>query len=304
MTDHPFISEVVEQQEKLTTMKAFCSSTQEPTTTPSKPIMAELSMTKFSEKRFYKCPCGFGGFHLMSEAPIGEEQTYNPSKVEELANTLTHFIPAVLAIFVMMHMIYGSMVANTAREIFSTYVYIGCCTVLFLVSSTYHFCSFLFGFESKITQFCRKCDYSIIFAFIASSYTPWLLCLDIGAENIVGRVAITIVWMIAVFGVVKHLTNMFPDQNVLFLYLVMGWISVFYVAILLYQMYLGYMVTQLNILWCLIWVMGGGVVYSAGTTLWKLDGILPFAHAIWHLAVVVAAGMHIYAVNRYLMILE
>jgi channel protein (hemolysin III family) len=110
--------------------------------------------------------------------------------------------------------------------------------------------------------------------------------------------------MLALFGVVKHVANIFPTQNVLVLYLAMGWFSLIYMLLVLFHVYSGYVVAKLDIFWSIFWITAGGCIYSAGTLFWKLDGILPFAHAYWHIAVAIAASMHMYAVNKYLMILE
>lgn len=44
----------------------------------------------------------------------------------------------------------------------------------------------------------------------------------------------------------------------------------------------------------------GGVIYVSGVVFFKLDGVVPFAHAIWHLFVGLGASAHYYAINKYL----
>ena len=44
----------------------------------------------------------------------------------------------------------------------------------------------------------------------------------------------------------------------------------------------------------------GGVFYVVGVAFFKSDGLVPFAHAIWHLFVAVGASIHYYAIWRYL----
>lgn len=44
----------------------------------------------------------------------------------------------------------------------------------------------------------------------------------------------------------------------------------------------------------------GGLIYLLGICFFKADGSVPFAHAIWHLFVVMASGWHYYAILYYL----
>lgn len=44
----------------------------------------------------------------------------------------------------------------------------------------------------------------------------------------------------------------------------------------------------------------GGFVYLSGIAFFKADGFIPFAHAIWHLFVAMAAAFHYFAILNYL----
>lgn len=45
----------------------------------------------------------------------------------------------------------------------------------------------------------------------------------------------------------------------------------------------------------------GGLIYMAGVVFFKCDGVIPFAHAIWHSFVFVGAIIHFVAVCTYLL---
>lgn len=45
----------------------------------------------------------------------------------------------------------------------------------------------------------------------------------------------------------------------------------------------------------------GGLSFITGVVFFTSDGVIPFAHAIWHLFVLVGTMFHFYAINLYLL---
>lgn len=46
----------------------------------------------------------------------------------------------------------------------------------------------------------------------------------------------------------------------------------------------------------------GGGIYIAGVFFFKCDGVIPFAHAVWHCFVFLGALIHFSAICKYLLI--
>jgi channel protein (hemolysin III family) len=253
---------------------------------------------KENKKYYARCMCGMP-LHLMNS--MGSNGEYEPSTLEEIANVVTHAIPALSAVFAMVYML--STVANTTREVVSAVIFGTALILLYTVSSLYHASGLWSGKMSAITKIWQKFDHLMIFIFIAASYTPWLMLVDVGYKNTYGLIALAIVWAVGIFGIVKTVANLFPNQNVLILYLAMGWIAVIYFVLIIVLVYFDSFASSLSI-WCVVELLAGGVLYSVGTVFFSLDGKLPFAHAIWHLFIVAASVCHLHAIHVYAMSLE
>jgi hemolysin III len=193
-------------------------------------------------------------------------------------------------------------VVNTRKEFISAFVYGSACILLFIVSSIYHLTGLLFGYTSKLNRGLQKADHTMIYLMIASSYTPWLLLIDfvIGTFSI-SQIFMIFIWSIAVFGLIKSSINLFPSLKNIILYMIMGWVSAVY--ILLYGTSSFFGITEAKLpLWGMIEVGIGGIFYTVGAAIFfRLDGVVPFSHAIWHLFTVVAAAWHCHAIHVYAM---
>jgi channel protein (hemolysin III family) len=93
-----------------------------------------------------------------------------------------------------------------------------------------------------------------------------------------------LIWLLAVVGVTKTIFFFHKLKALqLVLYLIMGW-SIVIIGEPVYQ----HMPTG-----CFRPLLLGGICYSIGTVFFRMDGRIPFAHAIWHVFVLVAALIHL-----------
>ena len=132
----------------------------------------------------------------------------------------------------------------------------------------------------------------MIFVLIAGTYTPFcLLALEGGWRA--GLLAL--VWSLALCGVLlKYLWMQAPRWLSVTLYVGMGWTGVVAAPSLLQT------IPSRGV----AWVLGGGLVYSAGAIIYGLrrpnpmPGVFGF-HEVWHLFVRAGSTCHFLAVLRY-----
>jgi hemolysin III len=131
----------------------------------------------------------------------------------------------------------------------------------------------------RLKELMRRADHAAIYLMIAGTYTPF------AAERLSGAAGIAIgvsVWLAAILGIVLSLfyARRFEAFKVT-LYLVMGWMILAAIVPLYHA------VTPV-VLWLLL---AGGIIYSLGSAIYLLRR-LPFHNALWHVMVLVAAGLH------------
>jgi len=214
---------------------------------------------------------------------------YIPTEAEHVANVLTHLIPAIVGLFTI-PLVLGETGDNFVHML-AAVLYAGCMIGVFVVSSSYHISSYLLE-EHGVTKFLRKADHAVIFAFIASHYLPVLLMTDIGDNNLLGKWFLLPVGIVALIGVLKIIFGWFERIPAMPLYLTLGWIG-----LLLLQP-----IGKSDLAaWCVGELLIGMLVYTCGVPLLvKFDGIIPFAHALWHVFVTAAATIHFHGIFMYI----
>ena len=215
--------------------------------------------------------------HLLRTNPQREQ-----SQAEEIANSISHGIALVAALVGTPILIVHAARLGDTGYIVGTSVFCATVILLYLGSTLYHALP-----TGKVKRIFRAIEHSAIFLLIAGTYTPFTLGVLRGAW---GWTLFGIVWSLAAGGVaLKTFEKVSHPIISTSLYLLMGWVIVIAVDPLLAR------VPQAG----LLWLIAGGLSYTAGVAFFATDSRLLYGHLIWHLFVVTGTVCHFLAVLWY-----
>ncbi|KAI3390039.1 hypothetical protein SNEBB_009570 [Seison nebaliae] len=213
---------------------------------------------------------------------------YVPTIYEHWANLLTH---SIVIPFVICEIIQLFQLGTTRLHWINTLIYGSALISLFCISSIFH----LFSLNANST-YCpfKQCfhylDRTMIYIFIAASYTPWLTLTNDTSSSFNISVVI-IIWFGAISGTTYQ--YIFHEKY--------KWLeTVLYIFVGLLPSISIINLSHINYTTGLFELSFGGLAYLVGIIFFKLDGYIPFAHAIWHLFVIIGAGTHYYGVKTHL----
>lgn len=204
------------------------------------------------------------------------------SQAEEIANSISHGIGLVAALVGTPFLIMHAARHGDAGFIVGTSVFSATVIFLYLASTLYHALPM-----SKAKGVFRVIEHSAIFLLIAGTYTPFTLGVLRGAW---GWTLFGVVWGLAVAGVAMKAFDK-ASHPILStgLYLLMGWVVVIAVDPLLARVPTA----------GLLWLLAGGLSYTAGVAFFATDSRLQYGHLIWHLFVIAGTACHYFAVLWY-----
>ncbi|MCL2762566.1 MAG: hemolysin III family protein [Treponema sp.] len=149
---------------------------------------------------------------------------------------------------------------------------------MFLVSTLYHAIQ-----HQDAKKILRKLDHSMIFIFIAGTYTPF--CLT-GLQGAWGWSIFGFQWVMAFTGITLNFLDCKALKKIeIAAYVLMGW------ALVVGFVPLFRSVPILSI----ILVIAGGIAYTMGI-IWYRKKSLKYAHGVWHAFVVLGAVLHWFSV--------
>lgn len=203
------------------------------------------------------------------------------SAAEEIANSITHGLGALLAAVGLAVLVVSSVRHGTTVHVVSSCVFGLTLLILYVSSTLYHAIR-----SPGAKRILRRLDHAAIFLLIAGTYTPFTLVTLRGS------------WGWSIFGVVWGLAliGLFFEGTLrrrwvgyaLGLYILMGWVAAAAVKPLLTSLPRGGFVL----------LFAGGLAYTFGT-LFYLTRRIPFHHVWWHLAVLAGSVLHYFAVLLY-----
>ncbi|WP_189260088.1 PAQR family membrane homeostasis protein TrhA [Lentzea flava] len=157
---------------------------------------------------------------------------------------------------------------------------------LFGVSALYHRVTWK---SDRVRTWMKRLDHSMIFVFIAGTYTPFaLLAMDPGT----GHVVLWVVWIGALAGVTLKLAwPHAPRWLGVPIYIALGWVAVFVLPELLHHAGVA----------ALVLLLVGGALYTVGAVFYATRWPNPWPqvfgyHEFFHAATVVAAICHYIAI--------
>jgi hemolysin III len=202
---------------------------------------------------------------------------------EELANTLTHGLGAVLSALGGAALIVLAALHGDVWLIVSSSIFVAALLLLYTASTLYHAAR-----SAVLRTRLKVLDHCAIYLLIAGSYTPFMLGSVRGGW---GWSLFGVIWGLAAAGVVFKLffTGRFNILSTI-IYIAMGWLVLIGA---------GPLVRHLDTS-TLFWLVAGGITYTAGTLFYHRPR-MPFAHAVWHLFVLGGSLCHGIAVTTLIL---
>ncbi|WP_112270780.1 PAQR family membrane homeostasis protein TrhA [Lentzea terrae] len=157
---------------------------------------------------------------------------------------------------------------------------------LFGVSALYHRVTWK---SDRVRTWMKRLDHSMIFVFIAGTYTPFAL---LAMDPSTGRVVLAVVWIGAILGVTLKLAwPHAPRWLGVPIYIALGWVAVFVLPELLHHAGVA----------ALVLLLVGGALYTVGAVFYATRWPNPWPsvfgyHEFFHAATVVAAICHYIAI--------
>jgi hemolysin III len=202
-----------------------------------------------------------------------------PGLREELANTASHAVGALLALAALPVLAAEEANRSGARHL-GVWVFAATMLLVYAASSMYHAAPA----DHPSKTLLKRLDHAAIYLFMAGTFTPFALGHALGAP------LLALVWLVAAAGGALKLAGCLSNRALSTgLYLAFGWLVIAAAQPLLASL------GREGVLW----LLAGGIAYTAGVLFFVLDDRLRFGHLVWHVFVLVGSACHFMAVLKH-----
>ena len=207
------------------------------------------------------------------------------SKGEELMNTLTHIVGAVMGIVALVLCILEAASKGNVWGVVGSGIYGASLIALYSVSSVYH--GMKPGMGKKVMQVIDHCT---IYLLIAGSYTPIVLSALRPRYPGLAWGLLGFVWGLAILAVVLTAIDL-KKYNLFSMacYVGIGW------AILPFMKQTLQVLTLPGFLLLLF----GGIAYTIGAVLYGIGGKKKWMHSVFHVFVVLGSALQFFSILGY-----
>jgi hemolysin III len=206
------------------------------------------------------------------------------SASEERLNIASHALGLVLSIIGLALLLWRTTRSGDATQIISCTVFGLSLITLYAASTLYHSTT-----SAVARRRLRAFDHASIYVLIAGSYTPLALLVLRGT---IGWAIFAAAWSLALVGIVIKLRYTGRYHRISTgMYVFMGWIIVF-----AYKPLIANFSTE-----GLSWLFAGGVAYTVGAIFYSIRS-MPFAHASFHIFVLLGSACHFISVYHYVLL--
>lgn len=203
-------------------------------------------------------------------------------KPVELANSLTHGVGLALAVVGTGVLVEAMTRYGDGLQIAGVTIYGATLIAVYATSMLSH------AVESpRWRHFFRTLDQVCIFLLIAGTFTP--ISLTFFRHGWWWALLIAM-WAAALVGIIAKLFYTKLHNVALSVYVVNGWLPVVAIKPII----------DLTPGGALLWMLVGGLFYTAGTVFLMRDERVPIFHAVWHLFVIAGSACHYYAMYRWI----
>ncbi|MFM9927691.1 hemolysin III family protein [Variovorax sp. H27-G14] len=203
----------------------------------------------------------------------------------ERLNSYSHLLGLLLALPATALLLLKTVPTGDPARIAGALVFSLSAVALYAASTLFH------STRGRLKRMWERADHCAIYLLIAGTYTPFAL---VTLQGVWGGLLLAVIWSAALFGIWRELrpaTGGAPKTPSLWLYIGMGWLGVLAAVPLAARLDAA----------GLVWLLIGGVLYTAGTVFYRNRQGFRHAHGAWHLFVLAGTASHYVAVGWFVL---